>query len=240
MLTSPRRRVHHAFTLIELLVVISIIVLLISILLPALSKARKSVEQLTCLSNQRQVVTAIFTYAGDHGGYLPYRPDQRYWDSPGTLAVALVGDPGSSSFPIQGYFPHDGQGFLSTEVMQCPADPNKWGPASYPRSYLYRQSHNGLPVSNGGQQIRLGASKGKDPSGLSYESTLRWLTLDTAHANPATLQVPTTWQKTTIAGPPSPDNISIDSFWHEDGVNVAYEDGHAEWVRFGRAVGERN
>ena len=60
-----------AFTLIELLVVISIISILISILLPALSSARKSGQAISCASNMRQLGLAGFTYADDHNGYYP-------------------------------------------------------------------------------------------------------------------------------------------------------------------------
>jgi prepilin-type N-terminal cleavage/methylation domain-containing protein/prepilin-type processing-associated H-X9-DG protein len=60
-----------AFTLVELLVVIAIIALLISILLPALSKARYQATVLTCLNYQRQVGTVFLQYADDNGGYLP-------------------------------------------------------------------------------------------------------------------------------------------------------------------------
>jgi len=61
----------HAFTLIELLVVISIISLLISILLPALGKARSASARVQCGSNMRQNMVAVSTYAVDHEGFYP-------------------------------------------------------------------------------------------------------------------------------------------------------------------------
>jgi prepilin-type N-terminal cleavage/methylation domain-containing protein/prepilin-type processing-associated H-X9-DG protein len=64
-LSSDRQPVRRGFTLIELLVVISIIALLISILLPALSGAKGAAESVRCLSNQRQVGMAFFMYAQD-------------------------------------------------------------------------------------------------------------------------------------------------------------------------------
>jgi len=66
---TPGRRV--GFTLVELLVVIGIIGLLISILLPSLSRARESANQEKCANNLRQVALAMIMYANDNKNRLP-------------------------------------------------------------------------------------------------------------------------------------------------------------------------
>jgi prepilin-type processing-associated H-X9-DG protein/prepilin-type N-terminal cleavage/methylation domain-containing protein len=65
------RRERKAFTLVELLVVIGIIALLISILLPALSKAREQANLAKCLANMRSMSQAIILHANEHRGYMP-------------------------------------------------------------------------------------------------------------------------------------------------------------------------
>ena len=62
---------EKGFTLVELLVVISIIALLVSILLPSLSKARESAKKAVCLSNLKNLHLGLYMYV-DENGTLPY------------------------------------------------------------------------------------------------------------------------------------------------------------------------
>ncbi|MBI9017063.1 MAG: type II secretion system protein [Phycisphaerae bacterium] len=85
-------RCNKAFTLIELLVVISIIALLVSILMPALAKARTLAKLAVCKSNQRQILVGVETYTTDSDGKLPAHVAMNdngfnhWWDFPNYLA----------------------------------------------------------------------------------------------------------------------------------------------------------
>ncbi len=77
----------RAFTLIELLVVVSIVALLISMLLPALSQARRAGKLAVCKSNQHQFIVATHSYANEF--------KDRLWSlswQPRELTPSLYGD----------------------------------------------------------------------------------------------------------------------------------------------------
>jgi len=71
------------FTLVELLVVISIISMLMSIMLPGLSRARELGKRVVCLNNMRQLTLAWYFYASDNDDSL-CSPDTYWNNTPGS------------------------------------------------------------------------------------------------------------------------------------------------------------
>ncbi len=80
------RQLQRGFSLIEMMVVISIIILIIALLLPALSRARDHPRALVCLNNMGQLMTATTSYANDNSEHLP-------WPNWGGNAVDVGGWP---------------------------------------------------------------------------------------------------------------------------------------------------
>lgn len=67
---AKRSKSRGAFTLVELLVVMGIIAVLMSLLLPAVSKANRQAKTVQCASNMRQLGMALLMYTDQNNGYL--------------------------------------------------------------------------------------------------------------------------------------------------------------------------
>jgi prepilin-type N-terminal cleavage/methylation domain-containing protein/prepilin-type processing-associated H-X9-DG protein len=87
MSAPPARRA--GFTLVELLVVVGIIALLISILLPALNRARDAAIKTQCASNLRQLMQMSNMYASDNRLQFPYQKLVADGTEPGSIGSRL-------------------------------------------------------------------------------------------------------------------------------------------------------
>ena len=109
----PRCGFRRGFTLVELLVVIGIIALLISILLPALGKAREQGRTIKCLSNLRQLGMAFAAYTAQNKGSI-CPPDCQNLANP---AVGVATDHWSTILVAMGYVPYPAN-VTSASVLQ--------------------------------------------------------------------------------------------------------------------------
>jgi len=118
-----------AFTLVELLVVIGIIALLISIILPALGKARESANTIKCASNLRCIGQGLTSYIATNRATLPvaYVYEGMSMGPPQTPAVASNGYLHWSNLIY-------GKGGVSAESFQCPSIGNGGLPPTNPTS----------------------------------------------------------------------------------------------------------
>jgi prepilin-type N-terminal cleavage/methylation domain-containing protein len=115
---AGRASALRAFTLVELLVVIGIIALLISILIPALSRARDQANRAKCMAHLKQLTSAWMMYANDNKGRLVR--SETYPANPAAK------DPGGWVWDGPGYDPiKNGTLFKYlnlVEVYQCPSE----------------------------------------------------------------------------------------------------------------------
>ncbi len=127
---AVRARWRPAFTLIELLVVVAILALLISILLPSLSRARAQAKATKCGSNLSSVGKAIHTYLSENRGVFPLSYAYAYNDN-GDVDVNRQPANIAFGYVHWSWSLYDG-GKVGDDAFTCPDMPNRGHPRTYP------------------------------------------------------------------------------------------------------------
>jgi prepilin-type N-terminal cleavage/methylation domain-containing protein/prepilin-type processing-associated H-X9-DG protein len=249
------RRSKSAFTLIELLVVIAIIAILAAILFPVFAQARDKARAISCLSNQKQMGTALMMYVQDYDEGMPAWDAS--WIPPAVGATTSGCTPGTAGtvndfwdaklFPyVKSGNPNPPTGTSANwgGVWQCPsAGGDKTAPAN-------ADSYRSYGVNTGYAQW-LGAT-GTSPNGTS-NGCFTYRTLPEFDKPASTIFVSESgrdgllnqpyyesgyWEyvsgnvsgTTGASGYPTTRERPLR---HNKGANYVFCDGHAKWYPFG-------
>jgi prepilin-type N-terminal cleavage/methylation domain-containing protein/prepilin-type processing-associated H-X9-DG protein len=218
---------RHGFTLIELLVVIAIIAILAAILFPVFAKAREKARQSSCLSNVKQMILGVMSYAQDY--------DERY---PGGLTGSDTTQGPVTRSPwfttakntSDVIFPY----VKNTQLFTCPSSPNSASTYSCNYGFNVKICPNlttaGTAAVSLGQVTRpaevfcvLDAGPymvGWDSEMMAPQGSFWYVPGTCGSRNPAG------GGTTPLSGNEQKDFVSGR---HNEGINVGLADGHAKW-----------
>jgi prepilin-type N-terminal cleavage/methylation domain-containing protein len=193
-----------AFTLIELLVVIAIIAILAAILFPVFAQARDAARKASCISNARQLGTAVMMYTQDHDEVYYW---QSAWDQTDDWGAGKWG----ANYWSYVRWPIRHMPYLKNEgVFQCGSDKNR-----------------NRGVGAGGSSAA--GSSGSVPFPVSYGINLMLMTYTTGPVSLAQIQKPA--EKIFVAESLSP--FACCENWNVEYFRAANYNGNENGWSFG-------
>jgi prepilin-type N-terminal cleavage/methylation domain-containing protein/prepilin-type processing-associated H-X9-DG protein len=228
LLTAGRNKGKRAFTLIELLVVIAIIAILAAILFPVFAQAREKARQISCVSNLKQIGTAVMMYCQDYDNLVPV---QNQWGD--------SYDPYIVSARLQPYV-------KNFQLFKCPDSPMEMGTTQAQQQdngsgkYMPDPATIGLPAS------KVGPDKYYNdvypPTDYKFNPSFY------GQLPPRSLDSPDICQASqtvlAIDWPPINTTWPYETWWashggpakgrHTEGSAVMFADGHAKWFPFSK------
>ena len=241
-----RRRAHRAFTLqaftlIELLVVIAIVAILAAILFPVFQKVRENARKIACLSNMKQIGLGVQMYLQDSDERLFFRPAASIAKVGSGRSGVVVTDPTAS---VQAQWWNLLMPYLKANgVYSCPDDALKPLSAdannvlTIPRSYVASCTAEDLTLAQ------------LDNPTQTIVITEKWGNVDNGVGTTGTKVNSETWMEpfdgdecqagsdAVASGgcldpqPGYPVGMVKMANRHQGGMNSAFFDGHAKWLR---------
>lgn len=242
---------REGFTLVELLVVIGIVAVLVSILLPVLARAREKGRQTVCLSNVKQLLLALGTYAQDHDELLPMGLSV----SKTTPVRRRPRGSGKHKGIGGGFDDQDtcwwGEGVIgayirNVDMLHCPSVEPPGRDSEYPsygalvnlmdyassRGLFEVDQPAGVAVIADAAQLRkqaIGKSPGDWPDYVTDMVHYQWT-------------APTNWYGVHSYSPTQYEDDAEEALCrpvarHNGGMNIGFLDGHAKWMSASGFVG---
>ncbi|MCM8530027.1 MAG: DUF1559 domain-containing protein [Lentisphaeraceae bacterium] len=207
------------FTLIELLVVIAIIGILMTLLLPSLTQARRSSMFAVCKSNEKQIGLAFITY-NTNFNQLPYGENPHQLVSSWEVRLApFLGVTYTPSYIAS----NSSEAPINNQVLLCPEDESALPPQGFARSYIVNAWESWYtPSSDYGVFSRDESRK------LVELKTETVLLVESHHAQSSFKYQGSSWNSALAQQSDYDDMIS----YHKNSrYNFLYEDGHVKTNR---------